>query len=122
MAILRDRAPSLADVHPFVVGNHPANVEARRSRNVRYVVSRNSLADVAQHLVRNALHPFGDIGCCDLLASLLADEDDLVSDPHSPAIYRVNGTIRNIEGWYSAFDIKPGDKNYVAPEERVRIW
>src|SRR5438067_4293091 len=45
-------------------------------------MSRNSLADVAQHLVRNGLHPFGDIGCCDLLASLLADEDDLVSDPH----------------------------------------
>jgi len=46
----------------------------------------------------------------------------LVSDPHSPAVYRVNGTIRNIDGWYSAFDVKPGDKLYVAPPERVRIW
>ena len=46
----------------------------------------------------------------------------LVSDPHSPAVYRVNGTIRNIDGWYQAFDIKPGDKLYVAPEQRVRIW
>jgi putative endopeptidase len=46
----------------------------------------------------------------------------VVSDPHSPAYYRVNGTIRNQDGWYSAFDVKPGDKLYVAPEDRVRIW
>jgi putative endopeptidase len=46
----------------------------------------------------------------------------LVSDPHSPAVYRVNGTIRNIAGWYDAFDVKPGDKLYVAPADRVHIW
>ena len=46
----------------------------------------------------------------------------LVTDPHSPARYRVDGTIRNIDGWYEAFDVKPGDKLYVPPEERVRIW
>jgi putative endopeptidase len=46
----------------------------------------------------------------------------VVSDPHSPAYYRVNGTIRNQAGWYSAFDIKPGDKLYVAPADRVDIW
>ena len=46
----------------------------------------------------------------------------LVIDPHSPARYRVNGTIRNIDGWYPAFDVKPGDKLYVAPADRVRIW
>jgi putative endopeptidase len=46
----------------------------------------------------------------------------LVIDPHSPARYRVNGTIRNVNDWYSAFDVKPGDKLYVAPDQRVRIW
>jgi putative endopeptidase len=46
----------------------------------------------------------------------------LATDPHSPAVYRVNGTIRNIDGWYSAFDVQPSDKNYVAPDQRVRIW
>ncbi|HET6972047.1 MAG TPA: M13-type metalloendopeptidase [Phenylobacterium sp.] len=46
----------------------------------------------------------------------------LATDPHSPALYRVNGTIRNIPGWYQAFDIQPGDKLYVAPEQRVKIW
>jgi predicted metalloendopeptidase len=34
----------------------------------------------------------------------------------------VNGTIRNIAGWYDAFGVKPGDKLYVAPEDRVHIW
>jgi putative endopeptidase len=46
----------------------------------------------------------------------------VVTDPHSPAFYRVNGTIRNIEGWYQVFDVKPGDKLYIPPEQRVKIW
>jgi predicted metalloendopeptidase len=44
------------------------------------------------------------------------------SNPHSPAMYRINGPLRNLEEWYQAFDVKPGDKLYVAPENRVRIW
>jgi putative endopeptidase len=46
----------------------------------------------------------------------------VVIDPHSPAYFRVNGTIRNIPGWYEAWDVRPGDRLYVAPAERVRIW
>jgi putative endopeptidase len=46
----------------------------------------------------------------------------VVSDPHSPDRYRVNGTIRNVAGWYGAFDIKPGEPLYLAPEDRVHIW
>ena len=46
----------------------------------------------------------------------------VVTDPHSPAYYRVNGTIRNIGGWYQAWDIQAGDKLYVAPDQRVNIW
>jgi putative endopeptidase len=46
----------------------------------------------------------------------------LVSDPHSPARYRVNGVIRNVDGWYSAFQVQSGDALYVAPANRVRIW
>jgi putative endopeptidase len=44
------------------------------------------------------------------------------SDPHSPAKFRVNGTVQNVDAWYKAFNVKPGDKLYVAPEKRVRIW
>ena len=46
----------------------------------------------------------------------------LVTDPHSPPQYRVNGIVRNFEEWYRAFGIKPGDKLYLPPEQRVRIW
>ena len=46
----------------------------------------------------------------------------VVSDPHSPRQYRVNGPVRNIDAWYAAFGVKPGDGLYVAPDQRVRIW
>ncbi|MCA0357955.1 MAG: M13 family metallopeptidase [Proteobacteria bacterium] len=49
-------------------------------------------------------------------------KQQIATDPHSPAYYRVNGTIRNQPGWYSAYDVKPGDKLYVAPEDRVKLW
>jgi putative endopeptidase len=41
---------------------------------------------------------------------------------HVPTPYRVNGVVRNMDEWYQAFDIKPTDKLYVAPDKRVRIW
>jgi putative endopeptidase len=46
----------------------------------------------------------------------------LVSDPHAPEQYRVNGVVRNIDAWYSAFGVQAGDKLRLAPEARVRIW
>lgn len=46
----------------------------------------------------------------------------LRTDPHSPEEYRVNGVVRNLDEWYAAFGVKPGDKLYLPPEERVRIW
>ena len=45
-----------------------------------------------------------------------------LSNPHSPSNFRVIGPIRNIDAWYAAFDVKPGDKLYLAPEDRVHIW
>ena len=46
----------------------------------------------------------------------------VVSDPHSPRQFRVNGVVRNIDAWYAAFGVKPDGKLFVAPGERVRIW
>ena len=44
------------------------------------------------------------------------------SDPHSPSEFRVNGSLRNHPGFYEAFGVKPGDKMYLAPVERVTFW
>ena len=46
----------------------------------------------------------------------------LLSDPHSPDAYRVNGIVRNVDPWYAAFGVKPGDKLYLAPADRVHVW
>jgi putative endopeptidase len=46
----------------------------------------------------------------------------LVVDPHAPPHYRVNGIVRNFDEWYKAFNIQPGDKLYLPPDQRVRIW
>jgi putative endopeptidase len=46
----------------------------------------------------------------------------VVSDPHSPRQFRVIGPTRNIDAWYAAFGVKPGDKFYVDPSQRVHIW
>ena len=45
-----------------------------------------------------------------------------MEDPHSLGKYRVNATLPHIDGFIEAFNIKPGDKMYVAPEERAHIW
>jgi putative endopeptidase len=46
----------------------------------------------------------------------------LKTDTHSLAEARVNAVVRNFDPWYAAFNVKPGDKLYLPPEERVRIW
>jgi putative endopeptidase len=46
----------------------------------------------------------------------------LTIDPHSPPMARANGPVRNIDDWYAAFDVKPGQKLYLAPADRVQIW
>jgi len=46
----------------------------------------------------------------------------LKTAPHSPTEFRTNGVVRNMDAWYEAFDVKPGDALYLPPEQRVRIW
>jgi putative endopeptidase len=45
----------------------------------------------------------------------------LITDPHSPSEQRA-WVVRNLDPWYPAFDVKPGQKLYLAPEQRVRMW
>jgi putative endopeptidase len=46
----------------------------------------------------------------------------IVSNPHAPANYRVNGVVRNMDAWYEAFRVNPGDKLFLASDSRARIW
>ena len=46
----------------------------------------------------------------------------VLSDPHSPNVYRINGVVRNMDAWYGAFNVQQGDALYLADSERVEIW
>jgi predicted metalloendopeptidase len=46
----------------------------------------------------------------------------LLTDPHSPSEYRTNAVVSNLPEFYRAFDVKPGDRMYRAPPDRVKIW
>ncbi len=51
-----------------------------------------------------------------------AERQQVITNEHSPGKYRVNGVVRNVDAWYKAFDVRPGDKLYLPPEQRVHIW
>jgi putative endopeptidase len=46
----------------------------------------------------------------------------IMTDPHPPSDFRLNNTVRNLDAWYEAFNVQPGDALYLPPEQRVRIW
>ena len=65
------------------------------------------------------------LGWAQVWRTLFRDEalrQQLVGDPHSPGMIRAIAPLRNVDAWYEAFGIKPGDKLYLPPEDRVRIW
>jgi predicted metalloendopeptidase len=45
----------------------------------------------------------------------------VMTDGHSPEEFRAD-TVRNLDAWYTAFDVKPGDKLYLDPKDRVKVW
>lgn len=51
-----------------------------------------------------------------------AKRQQLLTDPHSPPEYRINGIVRNFDEWYDAFGVGEDDALYLPPEERIRIW
>lgn len=65
------------------------------------------------------------LGWAQVWRSLYRDEalrQQLVGDSHSPGMIRAIAPLRNLDAWYEAFGVEPGDKLYIAPEDRVRIW
>jgi putative endopeptidase len=51
-----------------------------------------------------------------------AERAGVLTDPHSADEFRVNGVVRNMEAWYRAFNVRPGDRLYLPPDQRVSIW
>jgi predicted metalloendopeptidase len=65
------------------------------------------------------------LGWAQVWRSIIRDEAlrvQATSDVHSPAEYRANGTVRNMDEWYEAFGVKETAKLYLPPDQRVRIW
>ena len=48
--------------------------------------------------------------------------NQIATGHNAPPWVRVNGPVRNIDAWYAAFQVQPGDSMYLAPEQRVRLW
>jgi predicted metalloendopeptidase len=46
----------------------------------------------------------------------------LLTDPHSPGEFRCDGVVVNVDAFYTTFGVKPGDKLFTPPEQRVHIW
>lgn len=46
----------------------------------------------------------------------------ILTDPHAPGLYRCNGPLSNIDAWYQAFNVQPGDKMYKTPDKRIKVW
>lgn len=65
------------------------------------------------------------IGFAQVWRGIIRDEElrrRIATDPHSPAVYRTNGPVRNVPEWYEAFGVKETAALYLPPEERVKIW
>ena len=57
--------------------------------------------------------------------TLIRDEalrNQVQTDPHSPGRFRCNGAVQNVDAWYAAFNVQPGEKLDLAPADRVHIW
>jgi putative endopeptidase len=65
------------------------------------------------------------LGYAQVWRSMARDEalrQQLLTDPHSPGMYRTNGVLSNLQAFYDAFNVRPGDRMYLPPESRVKIW
>ena len=65
------------------------------------------------------------LGFAQIWRSKMRDEQmrvQVMTNPHSPGEYRANGPVSNVDAFYDAFSVKPGDKMYRAADQRVRIW
>ena len=105
-------------------GDRRGCVDAQRGER-----RRDDIARIGVELFTAASFPLADGSSFRL--SGRADRIELTREPalrnlvltnvHAPGQYRAL-TVRNIDAWYPAFDVKPEQKLYLAPEQRVKVW
>lgn len=116
----------LGDTHAngrFTLGE---NIADQGGLRVAYTAYHNSLGD-SKGKVIDGFTPDQRfyLSYANVWAGNIRDEEILLrtkTDPHSLGRWRVNGSLRNIEPFFKAFDIKDGDTMYLAPDKRVIIW
>lgn len=116
----------LSDTHAngrFTLGE---NIADQGGLRVAYTAYHNSLGD-SEGGVIDGFTPDQRffLSYANVWAGNIRDEEILLrtkTDPHSLGRWRVNGSLKNIEPFFRAFDIKEGDAMYLAPEKRVIIW
>ncbi len=116
----------LGDTHAngrFTLGE---NIADQGGLRVAYTAYHNSLGD-SEGGVIDGFTPDQRffLSYANVWAGNIRDEEILLrtkTDPHSLGRWRVNGSLKNIEPFFRAFDIKEGDAMYLAPEKRVIIW
>lgn len=116
----------LGDTHAngkFTLGE---NIADQGGLRIAYTAYHNSLGDSEGEII-DGFTPDQRfyLSYANVWAGNIRDEEILLrtkTDPHSLGRWRVNGTLRNIEPFFRAFDIKEGDTMYLSPEKRVIIW
>ena len=116
----------LGDTHAngrFTLGE---NIADQGGLRVAYTAYHNSLGDSEGGVIDGFTHDQRFfLSYANVWAGNIRDEEILLrtkTDPHSLVRWRVNGSLKNIEPFFRAFDIKEGDAMYLAPEKRVIIW
>lgn len=102
------------------------NIADQGGLRVAYTAYHNSLGDSEGEVI-DGFTPDQRffLSYANVWAGNIRDEEILLrtkTDPHSLGRWRVNGSLKNIEPFFRAFDIKEGDAMYLAPEKRVIIW
>jgi putative endopeptidase len=88
-----------------------------------YLLSRNGQADTVLDGFSADQRFF--LGWAQVWRTVTRDEElrnRVMTDNHAPGQFRAKGPVRNMDSWYAAFDVKPGDRGYLPPEARVKIW
>jgi endothelin-converting enzyme len=94
--------------------------------NIAYRAYKKSLSEESSSIIDGlSQEQRFFVGYAQIWRSKIRDEflrDILLTDPHLPGLYRINGVVINMSEFYEAFDVKEGDRLYKTEEDRIKIW